>query len=48
LRDLSNAQIDSACTSYRHDFGLLDEVAKENLRMECREWWEAIRREFNG
>ena len=48
LRDLTAAQIDSACTTYRRDFGLLDDAAKENLRMECREWWEAIRKEFNG
>ena len=42
---LSDEQILSACTSYRHDFGLLDEVNQERLIAQAREWEKALNQE---
>lgn len=47
-KDLTDAQIESACLSYRHDFGLLPEEEKALIRCQCKCWFEAIRKEFNG
>lgn len=38
-------QIDSACLSYRHHFGLLSEPEKEQLRREAGYWLAAWRKE---
>lgn len=35
------AQLDSACMSFRHDFGLLDEDERASVRFEAREWLRA-------
>jgi len=54
---LTDAQIASACMSYRHDFGLLDDAYKERLVYEARSWeyafakereWAAADGESNG
>lgn len=37
----SEAEIHSACLSYRHDFGLLDTVERKHLADDAREWLEA-------
>jgi hypothetical protein len=39
---MTDADIDSACLSYRHDFGLLSKPEKDRVRFECREWEHAI------
>lgn len=44
--EITEAQINSACLSYRHDFGLLDEHDKERLRFVAKEWLHAWRKEF--
>jgi len=45
--EITEAQINSACLSYRHDFGLLDEHDKERLRFVAKEWLHAWRKEFD-
>ena len=30
--------IENMCLSYKHNFGLLNEIAQEDLRFECKEW----------
>ena len=54
---LTDLQIASACMSYRHDFGLLDDAYKEQLVYEARSWeyafakereWAAADGESNG
>jgi hypothetical protein len=45
-KELSAAQIDSICLSYRHDFGLLSVEEQNQLRNECKWWFEAISKEF--
>ena len=42
------AQIDSACLSYRHDFGLLPDHERAALRYEALEWWIAWQKEGLG
>ena len=37
-RPPTEAEINDACLSYRHDFGLLPELEKEGLRFDAREW----------
>lgn len=37
-------QVDSACLSYRHDFGLLSEKDQDRLRFEAKEWLLAWRK----
>lgn len=44
--ELTDKQVVSACFSYRHDYGLLDDKAKGHLEFQCREWWRALRKEF--
>lgn len=34
--------IDNVCLSYRHDFGLMSDKEKQQLRFECKEWFRAI------
>lgn len=34
--------IDNVCFSYRHDFGLLSDSIKKEIRLECAEWIRAI------
>lgn len=46
LKELTAAQINSACLSYRHDFGLLPIEEQNLLRNQCKWWFEAISREF--
>lgn len=38
-------QTHSACLSYRHDYGILDEQARESLRETALDWWEAWNKE---
>ena len=54
---LTDPQIASACMSYRHDFGLLDDAYKEQLVYDARSWeyafakereWAAADGESNG
>ena len=33
--------VDNMCMSYRHDFGLMAEQDKQELRFECKEWLRA-------
>jgi Lar family restriction alleviation protein len=42
----TQAQIDSACMSYTHDFGLLKGTAKEAVRFAATEWLRAWQKEF--
>lgn len=44
--ELTDKQVVSACFSYRHDYGLLDDKAKGHLEFQCREWWRALRKEL--
>jgi hypothetical protein len=37
-RPPTEAEIDDACLSYRHDFGLLKEIEQEGLRFDARDW----------
>lgn len=39
-------QVASACLSYRHDFGLMDKLARADLMWQAREWLHAWRKEF--
>lgn len=39
---LSPAQLDDACLTYRHDFGLLDADEKDGTRFEATQWWHAF------
>lgn len=41
----TDKQIDSACMSFRHDFGLLDEKKREDVRMAAKYWLEAWMKE---
>lgn len=42
----NDAQVASACMSYRHDFGLLDAKERAALMWQAREWLHAWRKEF--
>lgn len=42
---LTDPQIASACMSYRHDFGLLDDAYKEQLVYDARSWEYAFAKE---
>ena len=42
----TDAQIDSACLSYDHSFGLMGEQSRDQLRFEAKEWLHAWRKEF--
>ena len=39
------AQLNSACMSYRHDFGLMSDEEQERLRWLAKEWLHAWRKE---
>ena len=39
---LTEAQLASACLSYRHDFGLLDADARSKLMFQAKEWARAL------
>lgn len=41
---ISQAQLHSACLSFRHDFGLLDEGEKATVMFQAREWLTAWRK----
>ena len=45
--ELSSAQINDACLSYRHDFGLLDPKTQDTVRFQAREWCRALARAAN-
>lgn len=38
VRVPTDAQVNSACLSYRHDFGLLQDQQREMVRFEAKEW----------
>ena len=42
MQALSDKQIDDACISCRHDFGLLNSNDQESLRRDCQEWARAL------
>jgi NTP pyrophosphatase (non-canonical NTP hydrolase) len=42
----TEAQINSACMSYRHDFGLLEGEERERIRSQARWWLQAWMREL--
>ena len=42
----TDAQVASACLSYRHDFGLLGKQQQEAEMFRAREWLRAWRKEF--
>lgn len=44
----NGAQVNSACLTYRHDFGLLDVEIKDKLRFEAVEWLHAWRKELDA
>ena len=46
LPELTKEQVESACLSYRHDFGFLSEEEKKRIRLDCKFWYDAIRKEF--
>lgn len=39
------AQVNSACMSFRHDFGLMDKTEAESLRCSAKEWLRAWQKE---
>ena len=41
MSDPTTAELHSACLSYRHDYGVMDDQARESLRATAREWWRA-------
>jgi hypothetical protein len=45
--DKKKTDIDNICLSYRHDFGLLSDKEKENVRFQCQEWIRALRNNYN-
>jgi len=42
----TEAQVDSACLSYRHDFGMLEPEEQRAIRFKAREWLRAWLREM--
>jgi hypothetical protein len=42
LQELTDEQIDSACLSYRHDFGLLSVSEQDYIRFQAMEWAAAL------
>jgi hypothetical protein len=46
--DLTPEQVRSACLSYRHNYGLLDEAEAQIEQFRCKEWWHAIRKELQA
>lgn len=45
---LTDAQIESACLSYRHDFWLLDENKQASLVATAKEWYRAFGKELSA
>ncbi len=41
----SPAQLHSACLAYRHDYGVMDEHAREPLRTTALEWFKVWQKE---
>ncbi len=41
-KELTDEQIDSACLSVRHDFGLLSVTEQDELRFQAKEWAIAL------
>lgn len=46
LSEVTDRMINSACLSYRHDFGLLTEEEQNRMRIEAKEWLRAWKKEF--
>jgi len=44
----TDAQLSSACMSYRHDYGLLDATAQQTMKWQAKEWLIAWRKEGFG
>lgn len=47
LWEPTDAEIASACMSYRHDFGILEEAQREAIKRTAREWLRVWKREFS-
>ena len=45
-QDVTAKQINSACLSYRHDFGLMTIDEKNSLQFQAIEWLRAWQKEF--
>ncbi len=45
-REPTDKQVVSACYSYRHDFGLMQDEERHRLMFEARRWLHAWRHEF--
>ena len=41
MRDPTHREVDEACMSYRHDFGLLSIADANIVRFEAQEWLKA-------
>jgi len=41
----TKTQLHSACLSYRHDYGIIDEQARESLRLTALEWLRVWQKE---
>lgn len=39
-------ELDSVCLTYRHDFGLLSDEEKDNVRSQAKHWINAIAKEY--
>jgi hypothetical protein len=46
-QELTDEQIDSACLSVRHDFGLLSVTEQDEIRFQAREWAIALAKARN-
>ena len=46
LCEVTNRMIDSACMSYRHNFGILPLDEQNRMRIEAKEWFRAWEKEF--
>lgn len=44
----TDRQVDSACATYRHDFGSMPPETKDSIRATARRWGHAWRRELAG
>jgi hypothetical protein len=48
MTEPTQAQVSSACLSFRHDYGLLSEAEQKAVQFEAREWLHAWRKEELG
>jgi hypothetical protein len=48
MTEPTQAQVSSACLSFRHDYGLLSEAEQKAVQFEAREWLHAWRKEGLG